>query len=56
MRNEKEYVWGKVSWNDGVDDVAVNGLLDVLVTLWERKYRRCDGERDADSWMRSERI
>lgn len=34
---------------------AVNSLLDVLVTLSERMYRRYDGERDADSWRRGVR-
>jgi hypothetical protein len=36
----------------GMEDIAVNSLEEVVVTLWERKYRRCDGEQDADSWMR----
>jgi len=35
-----------------MEDMAVNSLGEVLVTLWERKYRRRDGEQDADSWMR----
>jgi hypothetical protein len=39
-----------------MEEVAVNSLVNVLITLSERKCRRCDGERDADSWRRGVRV
>jgi hypothetical protein len=39
-----------------MEEVAVNSLANVVVNLSERKYRRCDGKRDADSWRRGVRI